>query len=101
MVKRYVMASVNARYKGLITTITRILHFGEPRAELLKQFGQNLEIENRMIAATQVGKPMSVVFDTAVEAYRQYHLSGYFPASPSRSWRSLFLQAGHAGGELR
>ena len=72
MVKRYVMCCINARYKGLITTITRIMHFGKAATELKKQFAQNLELENRMIAATQVGKPMSAAFHTALAAYREY-----------------------------
>jgi Xaa-Pro aminopeptidase len=72
MVRRYVMACVNARYKGLITSITRIMHFGAPAPKLLEQFTQNLEIENRMIAATQVGKPMSAAFETALASYRQF-----------------------------
>lgn len=72
MVKRYVMGCINARYKGLITTITRIIHFGRPSPELAKQFAQNLEIENRMIAATQVGKPMVGAFETGLAGYRQF-----------------------------
>ena len=74
MVKRSVMTCVNARYKGLITSITRIMHFGPPAPELLTQFNQNLEIENRMIAATQVGKPMSAAFGTALDAYKELGL---------------------------
>ena len=72
MVKRYVMCCINARYKGLITTITRIMHFGKPTPELTKQFAQNLEVENRMIAATQVGKPMKEGFAAALAAYREF-----------------------------
>ncbi len=71
-VNRYLLACVNARYKGLITSITRLMHFGEPSPALSTQFAQNLEIENRMIAATQVGKPMSEVFRTAVQAYQEF-----------------------------
>ena len=71
MVKRYVMCCINARYKGLITTITRIMHFGRPAAELTAQFAQNLEIENRMIAATRVGQPMVRGFEAALDGYRR------------------------------
>jgi len=72
MVQRYVMCCVNARYKGLITTITRIMHFGRPSEALGKQFLQNAEIENCMIAATQVGKPMVEAFKIGLEKYRQF-----------------------------
>lgn len=72
MVKRYVMCCVNARYKGLITTITRVMHFGRPAPELSKQFLNNLELENRMIAATKIGKPMKDAFEKALAAYREF-----------------------------
>lgn len=71
-VGRYVMCAANARYKGLITSITRSLHFGKPAPELTKQFAQNLEVENRMIAATKVGKPMKDGFAAALAAYREF-----------------------------
>ena len=71
-VGRYVMCAANARYKGLIASITRSLHFGKPAPELTKQYAQNLEVENRMIAATQVGQPMKDGFAAALAAYREF-----------------------------
>ncbi len=71
MVKRYVMLCVNARYKGLITTITRILHFGKVDPKLYKQYRDNVEIECRMIAATKPGVALNVPLQTAINAYRQ------------------------------
>jgi Xaa-Pro dipeptidase len=71
IVNRCVLASVNARYKGLITSLTRMVHFGQPAPKLANQFEQNLEIENRMIAATEIGKPMAAVFETALAGYRR------------------------------
>jgi Xaa-Pro aminopeptidase len=72
MVKRYVMLCCNARYKGLITTITRIVHFGRPMPALEKQFGCNMDIENRMIAATKPGTSVSVPFEKCLSAYREF-----------------------------
>lgn len=72
MVKRYVMLCCNARYKGLITTITRIVHFGRPMPALEKQFGCNMDIENRMIAATKPGASVSVPFEKCLAAYREF-----------------------------
>ena len=71
VIKRYVMVCVNARYKGLITTITRILHFGKPDPKLLKQFEDNNEIECRMIGATKPGVSASVPFDVGLRAYKE------------------------------
>jgi Xaa-Pro dipeptidase len=87
MIKRYVMVCVNARYKGLITTITRILHFGKPDPKLVRQFSDNNEIECRMIEATQPGVPASVPFDVGLKAYKEL---GY-----EKEW-----QLHHQGGAM-
>jgi len=71
LVKRYVMICVNARYKGLITTITRLVHLGKPDPKLLAQYAANLEIENRMIAATRFGVAASVPFAVGLAAYKE------------------------------
>lgn len=71
MVKRQLMVSVNARYKGLITTITRMLHFGKPEAKLLQQYQDNLEIDCRMTEATKPGVPAKAPFEIGLEAYRE------------------------------
>lgn len=72
MVKRYVMVCVNARYKGLITTVTRMVHFGRPTAKLAQQYLHNNEIECRMIAATKPGQPAVAAFKAALAAYREF-----------------------------
>jgi Xaa-Pro aminopeptidase len=72
MVKYYVMLCCNARYKGLITTITRIVHLGRPDPMLVERFRQNCEIECRMIEATKPGASFAAPFQTALEAYREF-----------------------------
>lgn len=69
-VQKYVMICVNARYKGLIATVTRLLHLGPPPPGLLKQLDDNIEIECRMIAATKPGRPAAEAFQAGVQAYR-------------------------------
>ncbi|HYH01463.1 MAG TPA: M24 family metallopeptidase, partial [Bacillota bacterium] len=71
LIKKCVMLSVNARYKGLITTVTRMLHFGKPDPALLQQYRDNVEIECLMIAATQPGISAAIPFGEAVRAYQQ------------------------------
>lgn len=71
-VKRYVMVALNVRYKGLITAITRMLHFGRPDAKLAKQYLDNNEVECRMIAATKPGAPAVDAFNAALAAYREF-----------------------------
>lgn len=72
MVKKYLMLCVNARYKGLITTITRIVHIGKPDPKLLKQFTVNVEIECRMIEASRPGTPAVVPLQIGLEAYKEF-----------------------------
>lgn len=74
-VKKYLMLCVNARYQGLIVTITRLVHFGPISAELKKQYRDNVEIECRMIAKTKIGTPMNVPFLAAIDLYESmgYH----------------------------
>jgi Xaa-Pro aminopeptidase len=74
-VKKYLMLCVNARYKGLITTITRLVHFGPVPEELRKQYLDNVKIECTMIAKTTIGTPMNVPLLTAIDMYENmgYH----------------------------
>ncbi len=76
LIQKYAMICANARYKGLITTITRIVHLGKPDPQLVKQFTFNCEIECRMILATKPGVPISVPFQAGVEAYKEFGYEG-------------------------
>lgn len=70
-VKEYVMASVNARYKGLITTITRMAHFGSLPDNIIKQYRDNVEIECIMITKTKIGEEMRIPVLSAIEEYEK------------------------------
>jgi Xaa-Pro aminopeptidase len=72
MIRKYAMICANARYKGLITTITRIVHIGKPDRQLIRQYTYNCEIECRMILATKPGVPFSVPFQAGLEAYKEF-----------------------------
>lgn len=74
-IEKLVMVSVNARYKGLITTVTRMVHFGEPPKQLLRQYRESVEIECLMIARTKMGEKMNLPVLAAIEEYekRGYH----------------------------
>lgn len=68
-VNRYIMLCVNARYKGLILTITRFAHFGPVPTELQRQYRDNVEIECTMISKTEIGTPMNVPFLAGIDLY--------------------------------
>jgi len=53
--EKLLMVSCNGRYKGLITTTTRMVYYGNPSQEFLKQYENTARIENMMIAATKPG----------------------------------------------
>ena len=74
-IEKYVMVSVNARYKGLITTVTRIVHFGKLPEKLSKQYLDNVEIECVMISKSRPGTRLCDVLNAAIEEYekRGYH----------------------------
>lgn len=68
--EKHLNVSVNGRYKGFITTITRMVHFGEVSREMGAQFEKTVMIENRAIAATVVGKDELVPYEACKQAYR-------------------------------
>jgi Xaa-Pro aminopeptidase len=72
LIQKYVMICANARYKGLITTITRIVYLGKPDPQLVRQFTFNCEIECRMILATKPGVPISAPLQEGIEAYKEF-----------------------------
>ncbi len=74
-VQKLLMISVNARYKGLITTVTRMVHFGRPSEDFIKQYKENIEIECIMIEKTKPGRKMNEPVLAAIEEYekRGYH----------------------------
>lgn len=70
--KKSLMVSCNGRYKGLITTTTRMVYFGQPPRGLLDQFKATAEIECRMIAATKPGVDDLVPHMIGKDAYKEF-----------------------------
>jgi Xaa-Pro aminopeptidase len=70
--KKSLMVSCNGRYKGLITTTTRMVYFGAPPSGLLEQYRKTAEIECRMIAATRPGVDDLVPHMIGKEAYKEF-----------------------------
>lgn len=70
-IEKLVMASVNARYKGLYATITRMAYFGNIPEFLKKQYQDNVEIECIMISKTKIGEEMRIPVLSAMEEYEK------------------------------
>ena len=75
-VKNRVMVCVNARYKGLIITITRHVHFGPVSAELRKLYADNLAIDNIMMVNSVPGHPLTDPFLKGIEEYKRLGYEG-------------------------
>ena len=64
-----VSASICAKEKGLIASVTRIVTFGALTDGEERQYSGILEVEADLLDATIVGKPFSTVIDVATKAY--------------------------------
>jgi len=73
-VQKYLMLCINARYKGLITTVTRLIHFGPVPDSLLTQYRNNVEIECVMIANTKIGTEVRAPLLAGLEVYKSLGL---------------------------
>lgn len=73
--EKSLMLCVMARKWGLITTITRLLHFGDISEKFKKQYRDNVFIECEMIALTRPGEKTSKIFNRACDLYEElgYH----------------------------
>jgi Xaa-Pro aminopeptidase len=70
-IEKCFMVSCNGRYKGLITTVTRMVYFGKPPAELLEKYDKNIDLENKIIAATKPGVDEIVPFNVCKKGYEE------------------------------
>ena len=91
-INKYVMLCVMARKWGLITTITRLLHFGKIPEKLRKQYEDNVFIECSMIALTRPGEKTKNIFLKAKELYEEMGYKG--------EWK-LHHQGGAMGYDVR
>jgi antitoxin VapB len=64
-----VSASICAKHKGLIASITRIVSFGELSQEEISGYESIFKVEAAMFDATVVGKPFSDPINAAIAAY--------------------------------
>lgn len=74
--ERFAMLSVNARYKGLVATITRLGHVGKIDPDHRRLYAAAAAIECRMISKTVPGAKDRDVLRTAVDAYAEFGFPG-------------------------
>lgn len=67
--KNQLMISVNGKYKGLITTVTRICYFGRKDPVLEKHYEEAVEVDCRTIAALKIGTDDIGAYHACRQAY--------------------------------
>ena len=107
--EKYAMLILCGRRYGLVTSVTRLVHFGPLPEVLKKKQAANLQVDARVISATRPGATVKDMFATIQQAYesagypgewQRHHQggpAGYEPrellATPSANFR---VQAGQA-----
>ncbi len=90
--ERYAMLVLCGRWKGLVCSITRLVHFGRLPDDLRRKMEATAQIDATFIAATRPGARTCDVFQRAVDAYAAVGFAN--------EWR-LHHQGGPAGYEPR
>lgn len=103
--EKFLMISCNARYKGLITKITRMAYFGELPAALQEQYAKTAHIENVLADATRPGVDDLKMLELAKKLYaeagypemwKEHHQGG-----PQSYTNGFYLISEHAHGVIR
>ncbi len=89
---KYAMMVLCGRQKGLVCSITRLVHFGPLSDELKRKSEAVATIDATMIAATRPGKTTADVFQAALDAYSDVGYPGEY---------QLHHQGGPAGYDPR
>ena len=90
--ERYAMLILCGRRRGLVASITRLVHYGPLPEEIRRKANAVAQIDATFIAATRPGRTLSEVFARAQAAYAQ--------AGFADEWR-LHHQGGPAAYEAR
>jgi antitoxin VapB len=90
--EKYAMLVLCGRKKGLVCSVTRLVHFGELSAELKKKMEAVAYVDAAFIHATRPGESIRSVFQKALAAYEK---TGF-----AEEWH-LHHQGGPAGYEPR
>jgi Xaa-Pro aminopeptidase len=70
-VARYVMLVTCAEYRGLISCMTRFVHFGQPSADLKKKIQAVANIDAGVIISTKPGRRLSEIFGILQKSYAE------------------------------
>lgn len=63
------IVSINGRYKGLITTVSRMVYFGKPDPAIVSRYRDCCEIESLTMSKAKVGADEIDMYNTIYQAY--------------------------------
>ncbi len=99
VMERYAMLVLCGRWKGLVSSVTRLVHFGKLPDELRQKANAVAEIDATFIAATRPGASLGQIFASAQAAYAA---TGYRRrVDAASSGRSRQLRAARLRGHAR
>jgi len=67
--KNNLLVSINGRYKGLITTTSRMVYFGKPKPDFVKQYKDCCDMETEIISMAAVGVDEIDLYEALRQAY--------------------------------
>jgi len=70
-IEKHAMLVIGARKWGLIISATRMVHFGQPDADLARKHAAVVEVDAAFISATRPGAVVSDIFKAGQQAYAQ------------------------------
>lgn len=65
------IVSINGRYKGLITTVSRMVYFGKPEEAFLQQYRDCVDMEMETMAMSVIGADEIEMYNTLRRAYEK------------------------------
>ena len=103
--EKFLMISCNARYKGLITKITRMAYFGDLPDALREQYARTAHIENVLAAASRPGVDDLEMLELSKKLYAE---AGYpemwkvhHQGGPQSYTNGFYLTTDHSHGVIR
>ena len=107
--EKYAMLVLCARQNGLVTSITRLIHYGPLPAELKKKEEAVAAVDAAMMTATRPGRTLAQVFADTQQAYTQvgypdqwqyHHQGGPAGYEPREIVATPSTNAGIAAGQV-
>lgn len=95
-IEKYVLLAISGHKYGLMTSITRLVHFGKVSEDLRKRHQAVLQVDTAFITATKPGVKVRDIFEIGKTAYEQvgfanewhYHHQGGMAGYNSREFRA-------------